>query len=215
VLVVVVLVEPFPLKECNKMKYTAALAAGLAAIASAQDLADLPACSLRCITDAISASTCGADLPCICRNMDTLIQEATGCVVDACGIDIAVNEVLPATREFCEQVGGGGGGGGGSSDANTSAAATSTTAAEPSSTASEDPTPTEGGDGEEDDDDDAAPTTTASVPASVITPGPSANNTLPSPPRPTSTAATAGAAVVGYIGSLGMLALGAVAAAAL
>ncbi|KAK4100166.1 hypothetical protein N658DRAFT_497628 [Parathielavia hyrcaniae] len=88
------------------MKYTTAILALAAAAAKAQDLSLFPECSRPCIIDAVGTSTNCAidDYPCICNNMDAVKQAATPCVVNACGIDVALNEVLPATEEFCAQV---------------------------------------------------------------------------------------------------------------
>jgi hypothetical protein len=72
------------------MKYTAVLAAGLVAVASAQDFADLPACSLQCIMDAVQDSDCPpTDLGCICGSIADLMEAAVDCVIDACGVDVA------------------------------------------------------------------------------------------------------------------------------
>lgn len=75
------------------MKYTAALAVGLAALASAQDITVFPECSVPCIMDAISSATpCDTDdFACVCENRNSLAAAATGCVVDACGADVALS----------------------------------------------------------------------------------------------------------------------------
>ncbi|KAK4203033.1 hypothetical protein QBC40DRAFT_304616 [Triangularia verruculosa] len=179
------------------MKYTTALLA-LAAAVSAQDISIFPECSLDCIIKGIGSGTsCElTDFACVCENTESLVKEATPCVLGACGAEVALNEVLPAVEKFCAGVGGGDDGG---DD-------------EPSVTTTPAPEPTEPPAEEESDDEDAEPSPTGSF-GSFITPGPTGNATIPPPPEQTTAPpVTAGAAVMGYMGSLGMLALGAVAA---
>ncbi|GAB1314814.1 Hemoglobin and hemoglobin-haptoglobin-binding protein-like protein [Madurella fahalii] len=182
------------------MKYTTVLAAGLAAVASAQDIGLFPQCALQCIMTAISTGTpCDlTDFACVCENREELTTAATPCVIEECGEDVAQNEVLPATEEFCSQVGGGDEGG----DDTTTITDTLTVTSTSTATEEETSTPT-GGDDE----------TSTSSPGSIVTPAPTSTNngTMP-PPATTSEPVTGGAAVAGYIGSLGMLALGAIAA---
>jgi hypothetical protein len=93
------------------MKYSAVAVAALAALASAQDISVFPACSLSCITSAVSSATnCQpTDYACVCSNIDALTAAATPCVIQACGADVATNQVLPATQQFCANVGSGSG----------------------------------------------------------------------------------------------------------
>ncbi|AEO56706.1 hypothetical protein MYCTH_2301910 [Thermothelomyces thermophilus ATCC 42464] len=182
------------------MKYTSAVLALAAATATAtaQDISIFPECSMPCIIDAVGKTSCElTDFACVCKNMDSIKQGATSCVVDKCGIDVALNEVLPATEQFCADVGDGDGDGddgegegdGGSESSSapappatsttTTTLVTSTTKApeEPSPSATEAP----GGGGDEDDGDDGdddeddgddgedEPTGTTSSPGSIIT----------------------------------------------
>ncbi|KAK4645729.1 hypothetical protein QC761_204130 [Podospora bellae-mahoneyi] len=185
------------------MKYTAALLA-LAAAVSAQDISIFPECSLDCIISGIGSGTsCElTDFACVCENTQSLITSATPCVLEACGADVALNEVLPAVDEFCAGVGGGDDDAPAEDD-------------EPSVTATPAPEPTDAPaeDDDDEDDEDIEPTPTGSF-VSNITPAPTSNTTIPPPVEETTTPppVTAGAAAVGYIGSLGMLALGAIAA---
>ncbi|KXX81477.1 hypothetical protein MMYC01_201758 [Madurella mycetomatis] len=193
------------------MKYTAALAVGLAALASAQDITIFPECSIPCIQEAIGTTSCASDdYACVCENMDSLAVEATGCVIAACGSN--VGEVLTAAEEFCSQVGEGGGDEGGDDSATTITGTLTLTATETATTDA--PTPTGGDDdGEDDGDDGDDDVSTVEPPATTSTsiPVPTNNGTTP-PPATTSEPVTGGAAAAGYIGSLGMLALGALAA---
>ncbi|KAL2175166.1 uncharacterized protein P884DRAFT_301861 [Thermothelomyces heterothallicus CBS 202.75] len=184
------------------MKYTSAVLALAAATATAraQDISIFPECSMPCIIDAVGKTSCElTDFACVCKNIDSIKQGATSCVVDKCGIDVALNEVLPATEQFCADVGNGDGDGdgddgegegdGGSESSSAPAPpATSTTTTLVTSTtkAPEEPSPSatetpggggdededDGGDGEDDGDDDDEPTGTTSSPGSIITPEP-------------------------------------------
>ncbi|KAH6850418.1 hypothetical protein B0I37DRAFT_113768 [Chaetomium sp. MPI-CAGE-AT-0009] len=211
------------------MKYTTAVFALAATAALAQDISVFPECSLPCIIDAVGTTSCEAtDFACVCGNMEAVKQAATPCVVDKCGLDKALNEVLPATEKFCADVGNGGGDDGGETPPPppTTTLATVTTTTPTSTTAPEQPEPTETetpGEGDGDDDDDDEPTETASSGGSMVTPGPTGSAIPPTPtggddddddtpPPATSSIQTAGAAVVGAVGSFGMLLLGAVAA---
>ncbi|KAH8879569.1 CFEM-domain-containing protein, partial [Thozetella sp. PMI_491] len=88
------------------MKYSVGLLFALAAFTSAQSLSDIPQCAQPCITAAIkSSTTCGeTDYKCACQNEDKLVAGATSCVISACGADVALNQVLPATQKFCAAI---------------------------------------------------------------------------------------------------------------
>ncbi|KAI6081987.1 hypothetical protein F4821DRAFT_248122 [Hypoxylon rubiginosum] len=175
------------------MKYTIA-AAVLFTVVSAQSLSDIPECAVPCINDARTSSTnCAADdYACICSNKATLTSAATGCILQACGADVAAGQVLPAVNSFCDAVESGG--------SSSSGAATSSTAT-PTSTDTASSTPTEV---------TSTPiTSTVSTPYTTVvtsnstaTSNPSGSSTYNTP----TTAPTAGAASV--VGSLGMLAFG-------
>ncbi len=73
------------------MKYSTTTVAILLAVASAQSLGDIPQCAQPCIITAVQTST-SCDLTnyvCICQNKDKVVQGATTCVINACGIDVA------------------------------------------------------------------------------------------------------------------------------
>ncbi len=73
------------------MKYTTAILT-LAAAVSAQDISVFPECSLPCIITAVGTTSCEAtDFACVCKNMDAIKTAATPCVVDKCGIDVALS----------------------------------------------------------------------------------------------------------------------------
>ncbi|KAK4108050.1 hypothetical protein N656DRAFT_772083 [Canariomyces notabilis] len=93
------------------MRYLPALLAA-AALVSAQNesISDyLPACSIDCLTTAIAdATTCTgtSDLECFCiaDNYRAIYDSAVACVLQACGNDVSVGEVLPAAAHMCEVV---------------------------------------------------------------------------------------------------------------
>ncbi|KAM0429793.1 hypothetical protein ACHAPT_006399 [Fusarium lateritium] len=91
------------------MKTVAVAVAVLAAQAVAQSLdkADyFPECSLDCLTEAIEKSVeCKeTDSLCLCdhENYEAIYEYTMDCVIDACGEDVAVDEVLPAAEPYCE-----------------------------------------------------------------------------------------------------------------
>ncbi|KAJ4263006.1 hypothetical protein NW762_006619 [Fusarium torreyae] len=85
------------------MKYSFAIAALVAAV-SAQSLGDVPKCAIPCLDDAIASKTkCDkTDLACVCKDFDSVRSAATSCVIEKCGSDVAINEVLPATEKLCD-----------------------------------------------------------------------------------------------------------------
>ncbi|TPX09338.1 uncharacterized protein E0L32_009382 [Thyridium curvatum] len=191
------------------MKYTAVLLAAAAATASAQCITDIPSCAQPIIVKAAStATTCAADdFKCQCTkdNQSKITGAATADVIKACGDDVAINKVLPATQAFCAAINEGktcstGGGSGGSGSSSSSAASSSSSAASSSSVVS---------------------SVSSSASASATKTGMSTTTSAPSKPtgasngtttsKPTAVP-TAGAAVLGSIGTVAMLALGALAA---
>ncbi|KAL2134567.1 hypothetical protein VTI74DRAFT_11461 [Chaetomium olivicolor] len=200
------------------MKYTTALL-GLATLAAAApDLSIFPSCSLECITSAVPKSTkCElTDFACVCKNMDAVKSAATPCVVEKCGVDVAINQVLPATEKFCKEVGSGGGSGSGSSSAPPAASSPSSAPPAATSSSSQEQKPTKTGTStapEPTDDEDEPEHTSTGNPSSFITAGPTASSAptkTGSGTKPTSSVATGGAA--GKVVGLGMAVLGAVAA---
>lgn len=86
-----------------KMKVTL-LAAGLVATVFAQDLSTIPECARTCLTDAIAQDgKCQAtDSACVCGRIDALTSLATGCVLSACGQDVALSMQNPTRpRTLC------------------------------------------------------------------------------------------------------------------
>lgn len=81
------------------------LAAGLVATVFAQDLSTIPECARSCLTDAISQDgQCQAtDAACVCGRIDQLTTLATGCVLSACGQDVAISmwNPHPSTMSLC------------------------------------------------------------------------------------------------------------------
>jgi hypothetical protein len=90
------------------MKYAFA-AIALAALARAQTRDDIPECAIPCLDDAIKSNTdCEvSDTACVCGKFEAIRKDASTCIVDACGVDVALNEVLPATALLCENPGSG------------------------------------------------------------------------------------------------------------
>ncbi|RGP78500.1 extracellular membrane 8-cysteine cfem [Fusarium longipes] len=86
------------------MKYSVALVAIAAVAAQAQSLADVPKCALPCLDKAIESETSceTTDTACVCENFSAIRGVATSCVIDACGTDVAINKVLPATEALCK-----------------------------------------------------------------------------------------------------------------
>ncbi|KAI0441316.1 hypothetical protein F4803DRAFT_523758 [Xylaria telfairii] len=89
------------------MQFTLATIATLVGIVSAQTWNDIPACAQPCILDAVAAVTaCGpTDYPCICASRDAVQNAAVSCVISACGLSVAINEVLPAVNAACAAIG--------------------------------------------------------------------------------------------------------------
>lgn len=80
-----------------KVRYTLTFAS-LVAAAFAADLSVIPSCAQGCISAAVAAKTsCAAtDVRCTCASLETVTSEATPCVLEKCGLDIAVGK-LPVT----------------------------------------------------------------------------------------------------------------------
>ncbi|KAJ0414761.1 hypothetical protein BJY00DRAFT_318512 [Aspergillus carlsbadensis] len=88
------------------MKLTSILALTLATLGATQTINDVPKCAIPCLDDAIKSKTsCGIkDYKCVCKdeNFSKVQGAATSCVVDKCGSDVALQQVLPATKKLCE-----------------------------------------------------------------------------------------------------------------
>ncbi|KAI1767981.1 hypothetical protein GGR53DRAFT_480366 [Hypoxylon sp. FL1150] len=180
------------------MKYTIAAVTVLLTVVSAQSPSDIPRCAVPCIDDARTSNTnCAADdYPCICSNKATLTTAATSCILQACGADVATNQVLPAVNALCNAVESGSSSSSSGATASSTITSTSTDTVSSTSTGSQQVTST-------------PITSVTSTPyTSVVT----SNGTATSNPGGSSTyntpttAPTAGAATV--VGPFGMLALG-------
>lgn len=94
------------------MKYPTAFAAFAAAgLASAQGLDSVPQCARQCLGPAIQETGCSeTDVACFCKpeNREKIVSAGTGCVLQSCGQETALNEVLPAITKVCESASGGG-----------------------------------------------------------------------------------------------------------
>ncbi|KAI1744926.1 hypothetical protein F4680DRAFT_403711 [Xylaria scruposa] len=89
------------------MQFSLATIAALVGIVSAQTWNDIPACAQPCILDAVTSETnCGStDYQCICAARDTIQNAAASCVISACGLAVAINEVIPAVNAACDAIG--------------------------------------------------------------------------------------------------------------
>jgi len=75
--------------------------ASLVTAVFAADLSVIPSCAQGCISAAVAAKTsCTAtDVKCICASLETVTGEATPCVLDKCGLDVAIG-MLPSYRTY-------------------------------------------------------------------------------------------------------------------
>ncbi|KAF4470570.1 extracellular membrane CFEM domain-containing [Fusarium albosuccineum] len=175
------------------MKYSVAVLALVAAAVQAQTLADVPECAIPCLDDAISSETdCKTtDLVCVCKNFDDVRSAATSCVIDKCGSDVAINEVLPATEALCENPGSGGE----SSAAETTAAETTAAAVTSTKAPVEETTSA------------PAEETTTSVPPVVSTPAATTSEPAAGTPSPSQVNGAAGLKSVGALAAIALAAL--------
>ncbi|RAL60764.1 hypothetical protein DID88_009869 [Monilinia fructigena] len=88
------------------MQFTAFGLLALASLAIAQD-SSIPACAQPCIADAVkSSTTCGAsDTACQCQadNVSKIQTAATSCVIDKCGLTVALT-VQSAAAAACAAI---------------------------------------------------------------------------------------------------------------
>ncbi|KAK2031502.1 hypothetical protein LX32DRAFT_726462 [Colletotrichum zoysiae] len=91
------------------MRYSTAIVA-FVGFSAAQTLTDLPPCSQQCLLKAITdSSQCQVgNTACLCNptNFQAIVTAATPCVLQSCGPDAAVNQVIPAATRICEAAGG-------------------------------------------------------------------------------------------------------------
>ena len=185
------------------MKYFYSLAA-LAALVAAQ----LPECANDCIREATEAETdCTfGDWECLCipSNREAVTGVATSCVIAACGVDVAVGEVVPAITSTCANAGNGGG---------DDEEETTTTAAPAPEETPEEETPAPSTEAEAEpssypEPSEAPEESAPAVPSHVPEPShPAGNGTAPAP----SEIPEAGAAKAGFMGAAAMVVLGAIA----
>ncbi|KAF6835091.1 CFEM domain-containing protein [Colletotrichum plurivorum] len=195
------------------MKYTIVLAA-LTACVAAQDPSIIPECARDCLLKATaSATTCkDGDYSCTCKpeNKVAIQSAATGCVIAACGVDKALNEVVPASDKLCSAAAAGPA----TTAAATSAAVSSAAASAASSAASAASSLASAASSAASAASSAA-SAASSAASAATTAKPSASATKPAgngtAPAPTTSAVQAGAAGLAPIGGLAMLALGALA----
>ncbi|OAA36161.1 Extracellular membrane protein, 8-cysteine region, CFEM [Beauveria brongniartii RCEF 3172] len=136
------------------MKY--AVVATLFALAAAQTREDIPSCATPCLDDAVKSGTsCSiTDYACICPHVTELSGSATGCVIKACGADVAVAKVLPAVQALCAAQGTAGASTGSSASATSTAPSSGSGSSSSSSSSSASAT-------------SATPSVTSSVPVTT------------------------------------------------
>ncbi|KAK1569484.1 uncharacterized protein LY79DRAFT_528573 [Colletotrichum navitas] len=181
------------------MKYSFALASLIAVAAAQSGSSPIPECAQKCLADATaSATSCKAgDYACTCEpaNKAAISSAATSCVIAACGVDTALNQVLPASDKLCADAAAGGGAAASSAPAAASSAAAATSAAASSAAASSAAASSAA----------ASSAVAATTSHAAATPTASANATAPTTP------VQAGAAGIAPVGGLAMLILGALA----
>lgn len=78
----------------------------ITALAAAQGIADLPSCSLTCLTSAIPSLGCDlTDFACSCKKASTLTPSLTPCVQSACKDTADQAKVLTVLSEICAAAG--------------------------------------------------------------------------------------------------------------
>ncbi|KAF3915976.1 hypothetical protein AA313_de0208042 [Arthrobotrys entomopaga] len=86
------------------MKFSAVTLVAVAAVASAQSIADIPACAQTCLLPALQATGCSlTDFKCSCSNED-FVSGSTACILKACSPSDA-EKAAKATYELCQSVG--------------------------------------------------------------------------------------------------------------
>ncbi|KAJ4338101.1 hypothetical protein N0V87_004249 [Didymella glomerata] len=84
----------------------ALIVSAITALAAAQSIADLPACSLTCLTSAIPSLGCGlTDFACSCKKADTLTPQLTPCVKSACKDEADQAKVMTVLSSICAAAG--------------------------------------------------------------------------------------------------------------
>ncbi|PNY26878.1 Uncharacterized protein TCAP_03197 [Tolypocladium capitatum] len=85
------------------MKFAAVAALAFAALANAQSLGP---CAVPCIDDIIKKDTkCDVtDMKCICKSFNAVQGGAAACILQSCGAELALHNILPAMRKLCDGV---------------------------------------------------------------------------------------------------------------
>ncbi|KAG6017676.1 hypothetical protein E4U54_005326 [Claviceps lovelessii] len=168
------------------MKYTTLTCLSMTRLVLAQSLSDLPSCATGCLDGAVrQVSTCAtSDLVCICKTFDAIQGAAAGCVLGACGKEVALNKVLPVTQQMCAKTSPGSSGGNAPIPRPGNSASVFPQPVTPSAT----PSPV------------MTTTSFATTPEATISPTSTVSTGSP--------LSTAGAAVVGPVGRLAMLIAG-------
>lgn len=79
------------------MKFITAVAF-LAATVYGASISDLPQCSQACVRDGAKKVGCGEDdVSCLCKNINTIQGDEAQCIIDACGVDVAVSKLIHLT----------------------------------------------------------------------------------------------------------------------
>ena len=86
------------------MKFSAVTLVAVAAVASAQSIADIPPCAQTCLLPALQATGCSlTDFKCSCSNK-SFVTDSTKCILGACSPDDA-EKAAGATYALCKSVG--------------------------------------------------------------------------------------------------------------
>lgn len=79
------------------MKFITAVAFLAAAVYGAS-IDDLPQCAQACVRDGAKKAGCGEDdVPCLCSNINKIQGDEAQCIIDACGVDVAVSKLTLLT----------------------------------------------------------------------------------------------------------------------
>ena len=85
---------------------TSLIISALTALVAAQGIADLPACSLSCLTTAISGLGCGiTDFACSCQKASELTPVVTPCVQTACSDPADQSKTIEVLAGICAAAG--------------------------------------------------------------------------------------------------------------
>ncbi|KAH7363376.1 hypothetical protein B0T11DRAFT_329354 [Plectosphaerella cucumerina] len=185
------------------MKYFYTLAA-LVALVAAQ--AELPECAVSCIRDATeSETTCTfGDTACTCQeeNRAAVTAAATPCVISACGVQVAIGQVQPATEAICAAAGEAPASSAAAPPASSAAAPPASSAAAPPASSAAAPPASSAAAPSGDDAyplPSVVPTSAHSaVPSAAPSAAPSGNGTVTPPVEPP---VEAGAAKAGFMGA--------------